>query len=136
MATTAICTAAFIGGLSLQAAFLQFMYGQYHSPSLSDFKPVIDTQCVPTVRAIEKFYKENGRLPESIHELRAKYLPVLFGYRQDIEDGEFDQWSYWGHLIYYDLKKNDGVWHINGPNVDGIIQTDPPSEQQAGDTAK
>jgi hypothetical protein len=97
-------------------------------PTPADYVADVQQSCVPVVRAMKEFRRDNGRLPNDMNELIPKYLPdqshqlvQLYG----AWAGKFEHYVQWHHRIWYDFTPGDEHWEISGSFVRGRIPLPP-----------
>jgi hypothetical protein len=90
--------------------------------SPSDFVDEVQERCVPVVRAIKEFERDNGRLPEKIDEVVPRYLPEV-DRGQMLVPGEYFVFMYRGHAhkVGYRFDGSDEHWEVSGPFARGRI---------------
>lgn len=50
------------------------LFGEFTRLKPADFIPLVESKCLPTVRAMKEFQRDTGHLPSSVTELVPKYL--------------------------------------------------------------
>jgi hypothetical protein len=92
----------------------------------ADFAPAVERQCVPVVRAMKEFRRDNGRMPDRAEELVPQYLPELTGYgRASVDNGKFQWLTQYNHSIQYDFNPGTEGWTVSGAFTSGRIPLPP-----------
>jgi hypothetical protein len=124
---------AYLAGLIALFAAIAFYFGPnyflFHKLTWmtpADFAPTVQRNCVPVVRAMKEFRRDNGRLPALADELVPQYLPVLNGQaRVSVSDGEFRWSSEYKHRVRYDFNPATEGWIVEGVFTSGRIPLPP-----------
>jgi hypothetical protein len=121
--------------LALTALFLAIvfplsnylLFNKVSRPTAVDFVSEVENYCVPVVRAMEEFQRDNGRLPNGMDELVPKYLPDQSHQpvQPVVDQGEFRHYGRDHHTIWYDFTPGSEGWKIRGPYVNGQIPLPP-----------
>ena len=105
-----------------------FLFDKVSRPTAVDFVPEVESYCLPVVRAMKEFQRDNGRRPNGMEELVPRYLPdqsheavQLHG----VDQGEFRHYAHDHHTIWYDFTPGSEGWTISGPYVNGRIPLPP-----------
>ncbi|MGA2229710.1 MAG: hypothetical protein ABSH22_02180, partial [Tepidisphaeraceae bacterium] len=79
-----------------------FMFGKFTPLGLADFAPTVETQCVPTVRAIKEYQRDKNGLPDQLDQLVPKYLPSI-SFKEQIQGERYIYWDFEqdNSTIYY-----------------------------------
>jgi hypothetical protein len=92
----------------------------------ADFVPRVERECVPVVRAMKEFRRDNGRMPASAEELVPRYLPLANGQTGgSIFNGKFEWWAQYNHHVRYDFNGASEGWTVDGPFTSGRIPLPP-----------
>jgi hypothetical protein len=92
----------------------------------ADFAPAVERNCVPIVRAMKEFRRDNGRLPKQTDELVPHYLPTSNGQaRVSVWEGEFRWPAEFNHRIRYDFNPATEGWTVDGAFTSGRIPLPP-----------
>lgn len=84
-------------------------FGKLTQPTPADFKEHVENYCVPVVRAMKEFERDNGRLPNDAHELVPKYLAQVG--MNDVFQGTYNHRGKWVELIVYDFRLETEGWY-------------------------
>lgn len=103
----------------------------------ADFVPVVESQCVPVVRAMKQYQRDHGKLPGDTDDLVPKYLSAAEEkqFRGEVENGRFVYFGQWNHLIEYSFAPGNEHWSVHGPVVNGVIPTPPVTLMAPGSAA-
>jgi hypothetical protein len=87
----------------------------------ADLVPIVQRDCMATVRAMQQYQQDTGSLPNSVDDLIPQYLPAaLADYR--IANGQFSHFDWrWHETITYDFTPGSEGWHVTGHFVTGRI---------------
>ena len=93
------------------------------------FVPVVERACVPVVRAMKEYQRDHGRLPARGEELMPDYYPPDGPFRGQVEafvqDGKFEWWAMYNHMITYDFTPASEGWSVRGVYTEGPIPVPP-----------
>jgi hypothetical protein len=113
--------------------------GRWTRPTIADLVPIVEKYCIPTVRAVKQYQRDNGEMPRQLDDLSPKYLPSDYFHNQFLRSpvwtmllGDGIIFNYDHHVhdnIYYNLKPGEEGWQVsgytNGPIPMPIVTTDP-----------
>ena len=88
------------------------------------FKQDVEMRCVPVVRAMKEFERDQGRLPNDLSELTPKYLKESEVW-PGVWRGRFTYRGKWNEQIVYDFTPGNEGWYVRGVFVNGRIPLPP-----------
>ena len=89
----------------------------------ADLVPIVQSECVPVVRAIKRYQQDTGHLPDPIDDLVPKYIASISGV-QDLRGAKFTDWvrpERLEHCVTYDFNPATEGWTVKGPFANGPI---------------
>lgn len=97
-------------------------FGQWKRPTPADFVPTVEAVCIPTVRAMKEYQRDNGHLPNTIDELVPKYLSTMPSWGQFIGPNHwYVDYEVMGQTIMYQFSSDSEGWSVMGRYVNGPI---------------
>ena len=115
------------------------MFGKLTWLAPADFVVAVERRCVPVVRAMKEFERDHGRRPNRVEELEPAYLPEDRNVRARVQNGEFECWTMFNHVIEYRFTPGDEGWYVRGVYTNGRIPYPPvtvgPATRLAATTA-
>jgi hypothetical protein len=95
-----------------------------------DFVPVVDTYCVPAVRAIKIYQRTHGRMPASMDDLGpgfSSHQTSGTGMHEIDTVGTYTYWAFgmYNHYITYDFTPGHEGWTVHGAFANGPVPVPP-----------
>jgi hypothetical protein len=112
-----------IGAIAIPVFTNLIKFGKPTPLSAADFLPIIQTECVPVVRAIKQYQQDTGNLPDDINKLVPQYLASI----PKMADMRYTTFIDWvsphslTHCVIYDFDPATEGWTVKGPFVNGPI---------------
>ena len=114
-----------LAGLFVAVAFYfgpnEIMFNKLTRLGPADFVPIVQRDCMATVRAMKQYQQDTGSLPKSIDDLRPNYLPAGTNYGE-VLNGQYHyiDWR-WNEEITYDFTPGSEGWYVTGHFVSGRV---------------
>jgi hypothetical protein len=102
------------------------MFGKLTWITPTDFVGSVDEDLIDVVRAVKRYERDHGSLPERVEDCVPKYLPRRDAY-PTIWKRELLEYTKLGHTICYGFAAYDEGWWVRGPFVVGRIPLPPVS---------
>jgi hypothetical protein len=102
-----------------------FNFGRLTRPTPAEYVEQVQRECVPIVRAIKEFQRDNGRFPQKSEELVPKYLKKEPEYYNCVTNGNFSYCGKWYQAIVYDFRAGREGWYVYGQFTNGKIPVEP-----------
>ncbi len=122
----------YYNGLCMLLAATAFYFGpnvilfqKLTALSPRDFVPEVQKDCVPVVRAIKLYARDNGQLPKDVTELVPKYLAAPAPVPTMIWNGELRWYVQYHECITYDFTPGREQWRLYGELASGPIPVPP-----------
>jgi hypothetical protein len=97
------------------------LFGKLTRLGPDDFVSFVESRCVPTVRAIKEYARDNGHLPATLDDLAPKYSVADQPGAAQMWAGQFQCYSSSGHDITYDFTPGHEGWYVSGRFANGRI---------------
>ena len=102
----------------------RMMFGKWTWLTPADFADRTQRDCVPVVRAMKEYARDQGKLPDRIETLVPKYLPEKHP-AATVWDGTFECWAMYNHRITYDFDPKNEGFYVSGAYTSGKIPLPP-----------
>jgi hypothetical protein len=99
----------------------EIMFGKLTRMIAADYVPIVQRDCIATVRAIKQYQQDTGNLPTSLNDLTPRYLPAG-PVGDSIVNGQYQHVDWrWHETITYDFTPGSEEWYVSGRFATGRI---------------